>query len=67
MKKASKRMGAKRLATANAALVALLAARDGLRSGLFSQEQVYAAVLSGVHMAELVIADASGATTWRRP
>lgn len=58
--KRGKQGRALRVEASNRAMAQLIAARDGLRSGRFSQEQVYAAVLSGLHMAELVLNDAVG-------
>lgn len=54
-----------RLAVAERSVAQLLAARDGLASGIFFREQVYAAVLAGLHMAELVLAEATGAGSKR--
>ena len=58
--KRGKQGRALRVEASNRAMAQLITARDGLRSGRFSQEQVYAAVLSGLHMAELVLNDAVG-------
>ena len=54
-----------RLAVAQQSVAQLLAARDGLASGNFSSDHVYAAVLAGLHMAELVLAEATGAGSKR--